>query len=107
MRGVGRPGPARLGTDDLDLALALMPLRALPAGAGPAPLPRGPDLPVLLWAGFARAQAQGPTLTSAIDAQQYKPGPGAYDVLNVLDPRVPHHHDWRVAVSGNLPFRAL
>ncbi|MFY2558875.1 cell envelope biogenesis protein OmpA, partial [Corallococcus terminator] len=53
---------------------------------------------VLLTTGTARAQAQ---VSQAIDVQQYKPGPGAYDVLGLHGARVGKHLDWNLGLSAN------
>ncbi|MCP3137691.1 OmpA family protein [Pyxidicoccus xibeiensis] len=48
--------------------------------------------------GVALAQ---PAASDAIDVQQYKPGPGAYDVLGLHGARVAPHQAWNVGVSLN------
>ncbi|RYZ40847.1 MAG: cell envelope biogenesis protein OmpA [Myxococcaceae bacterium] len=48
----------------------------------------------------SRAEAQ-PTVSQAIDVQQYKPGPGAYDVLGLNSARVAPHKTWNVGASLN------
>ncbi|QSQ16003.1 OmpA family protein [Myxococcus landrumensis] len=53
---------------------------------------------LLLTASVARAQAQ---TSQAIDVQQYKPGPGAYDVLGMHGARVGKHLDWNIGLSVN------
>ncbi|WP_425334827.1 OmpA family protein [Myxococcus stipitatus] len=53
---------------------------------------------LLLTASVARAQAQ---TSQAIDVQQYKPGPGAYDVLGMHGARVGKHLEWNVGLSVN------
>ncbi|NTX51614.1 OmpA family protein [Myxococcus sp. CA039A] len=53
---------------------------------------------LLLTASTARAQAQA---SQAIDVQQYKPGPGAYDVLGLHGARVGKHLEWNVGLSVN------
>ncbi|MBZ4409469.1 OmpA family protein [Myxococcus sp. XM-1-1-1] len=63
--------------------------------------------PTRPWAWFALAlllangaQAQIPA-SQAIDVQQYKPGPGAYDVLGLHGARVGRHLDWNLGLSVN------
>ncbi|NVJ21886.1 OmpA family protein [Myxococcus sp. AM011] len=53
---------------------------------------------LLLTTGTARAQVQA---SQAIDVQQYKPGPGAYDVLGLHGARVGKHLDWNLGLSVN------
>ncbi|MFP2913581.1 cell envelope biogenesis protein OmpA, partial [Pyxidicoccus sp. 3LFB2] len=50
--------------------------------------------------GLALAQQQ-PEASQAIDVQQYKPGPGAHDVLGLHGARVGPHLGWNVGVSLN------
>ncbi|MCP3100814.1 OmpA family protein [Myxococcus sp. K15C18031901] len=69
--------------------------------AARALLPLGAATPLLALALFASpVQAQVPA-SQAIDVQQYKPGPGAYDVLGVHGARVGQHLDWNLGLSVN------
>ncbi|HZI12930.1 MAG TPA: Ig-like domain-containing protein [Myxococcus sp.] len=52
------------------------------------------------------AQAQA-TASQAIDVQQYKPGPGAGDILGVQSPRVQPHLTWNVGLSVNYADKPL
>ncbi|MCP3059839.1 OmpA family protein [Myxococcus sp. K38C18041901] len=52
----------------------------------------------LLMASGAQAQIQA---SQAIDVQQYKPGPGAYDLLGLQGARVGKHLDWNLGLSVN------
>ncbi|WP_404362435.1 Ig-like domain-containing protein [Corallococcus coralloides] len=54
----------------------------------------------------SRAQAQA-SVSQAIDVQQYKPGPGAYDVLGVHGARVAPHLTWNVGASLNYAHQPL
>ncbi|MGE6761436.1 Ig-like domain-containing protein [Corallococcus interemptor] len=54
----------------------------------------------------SRAEAQA-TVSEAIDVQQYKPGPGAYDVLGVNSARVAPHLTWSVGASLNYSHQPL
>ncbi|MBZ4371083.1 Ig-like domain-containing protein [Corallococcus sp. AS-1-6] len=54
----------------------------------------------------SRAQAQA-SVSQAIDVQQYKPGPGAYDVLGVHSARVAPHLTWNVGASLNYAHQPL
>ncbi|WP_304504116.1 Ig-like domain-containing protein [Corallococcus sp. EGB] len=54
----------------------------------------------------SRAEAQA-TVSQAIDVQQYKPGPGAYDVLGVNSARVAPHLTWNVGASLNYAHQPL
>ncbi len=53
-----------------------------------------------------RAEAQ-PTVSQAIDVQQYRPGPGAYDVLGLNSARVAPHLTWNVGASLNYAHQPL
>ncbi|RKH09569.1 cell envelope biogenesis protein OmpA [Corallococcus sp. CA053C] len=48
----------------------------------------------------SRAEAQV-TVSQGIDVQQYKPGPGAYDVLGLNSARVAPHLTWNLGASLN------
>ena len=48
----------------------------------------------------ARSQSAAPA-SQGIDVQQFKPGPGAQDVLGMQSPRVGQHLDWNVGLSFN------
>ncbi|AKQ65725.1 OmpA domain protein [Myxococcus hansupus] len=54
----------------------------------------------LLLVASATASAQ-PSVSQAIDVQQYKPGPGAYDVLGVHSARIAPHLSWNLGASLN------
>ncbi|MBN8232186.1 OmpA family protein [Corallococcus macrosporus] len=54
----------------------------------------------------SRAEAQAP-VSQAIDVQQYKPGPGAYDVLGLHSARVAPHLTWNVGASLNYAHHPL
>ncbi|NNB97129.1 OmpA family protein [Corallococcus exiguus] len=54
----------------------------------------------------SRAQAQV-SVSQAIDVQQYKPGPGAYDVLGLNSARVAPHLTWNVGASLNYAHQPL
>ncbi|WP_158617679.1 Ig-like domain-containing protein [Corallococcus sp. CA049B] len=54
----------------------------------------------------SRAQAQA-SVSQAIDVQQYKPGPGAYDVLGLNSARVAPHLTWNVGASLNYAHHPL
>ncbi|NOK08044.1 Ig-like domain-containing protein [Corallococcus exercitus] len=94
----------------LALGLLAVPLlgrrrRALPArGMG-----RGVALTVavgLSLGAASRAEAQA-SVSQAIDVQQYKPGPGAYDVLGLNSARVAPHLTWNVGASLNYAHQPL
>ncbi|WP_328700980.1 OmpA family protein [Corallococcus silvisoli] len=53
-----------------------------------------------------RAEAQA-SVSQAIDVQQYKPGPGAYDVLGLNSARVAPHLTWNVGASLNYSHQPL
>ncbi|WP_324291454.1 OmpA family protein [Corallococcus sp. bb12-1] len=76
--------------------------------AGPLPA-RGLALMVavgLTLGATSRVDAQ-PTVSQAIDVQQYKPGPGAYDVLGLNSARVAPHKTWNVGASLNYAHQPL
>ncbi|MFP2902783.1 OmpA family protein, partial [Corallococcus sp. 4LFB] len=54
----------------------------------------------------SRAEAQA-SVSQAIDVQQYKPGPGAYDVLGLNSARVAPHLTWNVGASLNYAHQPL
>ncbi|MHA7630708.1 Ig-like domain-containing protein [Corallococcus sp. M7] len=54
----------------------------------------------------SNAQAQA-SVSQAIDVQQYKPGPGAYDVLGLNSARVAPHLTWNVGASLNYAHQPL
>ncbi|WP_426752651.1 OmpA family protein [Myxococcus sp. Y35] len=56
-------------------------------------------VPLLLVAA-ATASAQ-PSVSQAIDVQQYKPAPGAYDVLGMHGARIAPHLSWNLGASLN------
>ncbi|MBZ4331842.1 Ig-like domain-containing protein [Corallococcus sp. AS-1-12] len=90
----------------LALGLLCVPLlgRRRRSGAG-----RGLALTVavgLSLGAASRAQAQA-SVSQAIDVQQYKPGPGAYDVLGVHGARVAPHLTWNVGASLNYAHHPL
>ncbi|MCE9670463.1 OmpA family protein [Myxococcus stipitatus] len=78
--------------------LASVPRRGRVARALRALGAATPLLALALGASPARAQVSA---SQAIDVQQYKPGPGAYDVLGVHGARVGQHLDWNVGLSAN------
>ncbi|WP_240359172.1 adventurous gliding motility protein AgmC [Pyxidicoccus trucidator] len=78
------------------------PSRALVAGAV-----GGLALTGALVASPAEAQATAPTASQAIDVQQYKPGPGAGDILGVHSARVQPHLGWNVGLSLNYADKPL
>ncbi|MFP2911757.1 OmpA family protein, partial [Pyxidicoccus sp. 3LFB2] len=55
----------------------------------------------------AQAQVTAPTASQAIDVQQYKPGPGAGDILGVHSARVQRHLGWNVGLSLNYADKPL
>ncbi|MFP2933001.1 OmpA family protein, partial [Pyxidicoccus sp. 3LG] len=57
----------------------------------------------------AEAQVQVPSLSAsqAIDVQQYKPGPGAKDILGVHSAHVQRHLGWNVGLSLNYADKPL
>ena len=61
---------------------------------------------VLSLGAASRAEAQ-PSVSQAIDVQQYKPGPGAYDVLGLNSARVAPHLTWNVGASLNYAHQPL
>ncbi|WP_375758952.1 OmpA family protein [Corallococcus exercitus] len=85
-----------------------LPGRGWPTGRARG-LGRGLALMVAvgLSAGAAsRAEAQA-SVSQAIDVQQYKPGPGAYDVLGLHSARVAPHLTWNVGASLNYAHQPL
>nr|WP_244226908.1 OmpA family protein [Corallococcus aberystwythensis] len=54
----------------------------------------------------SRASAQA-SVSQAIDVQQYRPGPGAYDVLGLNSARVAPHLTWNVGASLNYAHQPL
>ncbi|WP_240360320.1 adventurous gliding motility protein AgmC [Pyxidicoccus caerfyrddinensis] len=78
------------------------PSRALVAGAA-----GGLALTGALVAPTAQAQVTAPTASQAIDVQQYKPGPGAGDILGVHSARVQRHLGWNVGLSLNYADKPL
>jgi outer membrane protein OmpA-like peptidoglycan-associated protein len=55
----------------------------------------------------AGAQVSVGPASQAIDVQQYKPGPGAGDILGVQSPRVQPHLNWNVGLSINYADKPL
>ncbi|KFE60960.1 internalin [Hyalangium minutum] len=49
----------------------------------------------------AHAQTTSSTASTKIDVQQFKPGPGAYDVLGLHSPKVNKHLGWNAGLSVN------
>ncbi|PTL76944.1 OmpA family protein [Vitiosangium sp. GDMCC 1.1324] len=49
----------------------------------------------------AQAQQGAPSLSTAIDAQQFKPAPGKDDILGLHGPGVPGHLNWRAGLFIN------
>ncbi|MCP3145283.1 Ig-like domain-containing protein, partial [Pyxidicoccus xibeiensis] len=78
------------------------PSRALVAGAA-----GGVALVGALVAQPASAQVTAPVASQAIDVQQYKPGPGAADILGIHSARVQRHLGWNVGLSVNYADKPL
>ncbi|MBU8898539.1 OmpA family protein [Corallococcus sp. M34] len=57
--------------------------------------------------GVAAPASAQVTASQAIDVQQYKPGPGAYDVLSLHGARVREHLGWNVGASLNYASHPL
>jgi uncharacterized protein (TIGR03382 family) len=55
----------------------------------------------VLVAAPAKAQPTASPTSTQIDVQQYKPGPGAYDVLGLHSARVGRHLGWNLGLSVN------
>ncbi|MCY1036124.1 OmpA family protein [Corallococcus sp. BB11-1] len=71
----------------------------------------GRGLAMLLAVGLTLGAASGadaqPTVSQAIDVQQYRPGPGAHDVLGLNSARVAPHLTWNVGASLNYAHQPL
>ncbi|WP_407659994.1 Ig-like domain-containing protein [Hyalangium gracile] len=105
---VGGSGCASTGTTSLMpllLLLGLPLLRRRHAAVGSHPASRAGVWGVLAVLVAAPAKAQSDIVTSPtsekIDVQQYKPAPGAYDVLGLHSPRVARNFEWNLGVSVN------
>jgi outer membrane protein OmpA-like peptidoglycan-associated protein len=61
----------------------------------------------VLVAPAAGAQVTAPSASQAIDVQQFKPGPGAGDILGVQSARVQPHLSWNVGLSVNYADKPL
>ncbi|AKJ02477.1 putative repeat protein (TIGR01451 family) [Archangium gephyra] len=104
--GCGATGPGNLPSLGFWAALVLLVFSRRPgalarrasraASGGVAAL----GAVAVLVSGFP-AQAQTPSLSTAIDAQQFKPAPGKEDVLGLHGAGVPGHLRWRAGLFLN------
>jgi OOP family OmpA-OmpF porin len=98
-KGDAAPAPAPSGPRGSEtIASFAWLLRGFTLARRWAPVLAGWVLALAVPGGLARAQ---PAASQAIDVQQYKPGPGAHDVLGLHGARLGPHLGWNLGLSLN------
>jgi outer membrane protein OmpA-like peptidoglycan-associated protein len=89
------------------LMAALVLLRGRRSGARASGAVMGGVGSLLLAGALAALPAQASEVSQAIDAQGFKPGPGARDILGVQSARVAKHKEWNVGLTFNYAKKPL
>jgi outer membrane protein OmpA-like peptidoglycan-associated protein len=89
------------------LMAALVLLRGRRSGARASGAVMGGVGSLLLAGALVALPAQASDVSQAIDAQGFRPGPGARDILGVQSARVAKHKEWNVGLTFNYAKKPL